>query len=173
LAYNLLQFLPQALQKWLLARWPEQFLPPTIILKRQKPGWRNEFDDEVRFYRQLEPLQGTVLPRFYGQVWSCQGVTMRRAIILSDVGDAALCEADFPSVDRNHLGELVKGAYGAIAEFGLTQTDPKMENTHLFGGRIVILDLEQFETIPSDEAEEEAQNVADFIMTKWERRQLF
>ncbi len=57
--------------------------------------------------------------------------------------------ANFPNIDRNHLNELIKEAYGAIAEFGLTQTDPNVENAHIFGGRIVMLDFEKFETIPT------------------------
>lgn len=61
-----LRFLPAPLRDMLRSRWPEWFLPPNIVLKRQKIGWDEEFDNETAIYRRLAPLQGTVVPVCYG-----------------------------------------------------------------------------------------------------------
>ncbi|APA15269.1 predicted protein [Sclerotinia sclerotiorum 1980 UF-70] len=46
---------------------PEWFLPPTVILKKCKPDWDDEFEVEKRIYRRLQPLQGRFIPYFYGE----------------------------------------------------------------------------------------------------------
>ncbi|PNY27840.1 Uncharacterized protein TCAP_02243 [Tolypocladium capitatum] len=174
LAYCLLQHLPRTFQLWLIANWPEWFLPPTVILKRQKPGWREEFDREVNAYHQLESLQGDVIPQLYGQTLCCQGKATRRAMVLSDVGDMAFCEADFPPIDVHLLTNMLEDAYRAIAKFGLFQVDCKLDNCHLFDGKIVILDLEQLGPLPHDATTEQTvRSVTDYLVDWWEKRQSF
>ncbi|KAK0610024.1 hypothetical protein B0T17DRAFT_469867, partial [Bombardia bombarda] len=138
-----IQILPRDLQLWLIERWPERFLPPTVILKRQKPRWRDEFDREVNAYRQLRPLQGDVIPYFYGQVLCRQGeASSRRAMILSDVGDVSLYGASCPRIDVHILTKLLEDAFLAIGKFGLCQVDTRLDNCHLFRDKIVVVDLE-------------------------------
>lgn len=51
----------------------ERFLPPTVILKRQKPGWREEFDAEIEADETLRLAQGDVVPVCYGVALCSQG----------------------------------------------------------------------------------------------------
>ncbi|KAK3905070.1 hypothetical protein C8A05DRAFT_31116 [Staphylotrichum tortipilum] len=60
----------------------------TIILKKLKPKWDDEFDNEKLMYARLRPLQGSVIPVFFGEA-SLDGC---RALILSDVGRVTLCD---------------------------------------------------------------------------------
>ncbi|KAJ5737072.1 uncharacterized protein N7483_002197 [Penicillium malachiteum] len=46
-------------------------IPPhvnTVIIKRQKDGWEKCFRNEQAAYEKLSELQGSVIPKLYGQV---------------------------------------------------------------------------------------------------------
>jgi hypothetical protein len=43
------------------------FLPLTVILKKTKPGCEKQFSREKEAYKLLQQIQGTVIPKFYGE----------------------------------------------------------------------------------------------------------
>lgn len=167
-ACRLLQYLPHILQVWLTSKWPGLFLPPTVILKRQKPGWRREFDREIGVYKLLQPLQGSVIPRLYGEVMCYQGEAQRRAILLSGVGDTTLSKS--LTMDESLLADMVRNAHRSIAEFGLFQYESfNLDHCHLFHNNIIIVDLESVD-ITYDTPEETAQSITNHLMRHWREK---
>ncbi len=83
--FPLLLLLPTMFRNRIKRIWPGYFLPAQVVLKKLKPGWDEEFDNEKHMYVKLEPLQGHIIPMFYGEA-QCEGT---RALVLSDVGGVA------------------------------------------------------------------------------------
>src|SRR3569833_1974637 len=52
--------LPRSWRDWLEARHPEFFLPPRVVMKREKISWKEEFDNERDIYKTSAPIQGRV-----------------------------------------------------------------------------------------------------------------
>ncbi|KAL6893391.1 hypothetical protein GGI43DRAFT_184024 [Trichoderma evansii] len=130
------KFTQHHLQKW----FPEWYLPRNIVLKTQKPNWENEFHAEIKFYRALESLQGTYIPQYLGTT-EFEGV---RSHILSDVG--GICMADIDEDDESiapAVEKLFRHTISTVAALGHYQNDMRLDNFHLVGDRIVIVDLEQ------------------------------
>ncbi len=78
---KLISLLPLAIQHFARTTWPVYFLPDVVVVKKLKAGWDDEFQNEQNMYKKLAPLQGRVIPIFYG-VAQCEGT---RALILSEV----------------------------------------------------------------------------------------
>lgn len=172
-----LRILPRAFQAWIKALWPEWFLPSTVILKRQKPGWRREFDAETRAYETLRAAQGDVIPVCYGVALCSRGdwgggTKRRRTLVLSDVGGTALDSSDCPKLESDQLRKMLRDAYQAMAKFGVINDDHKMQNHHVVGDRIVVLDLELTDSPRSHHEMDKAVELAvDDIVYFWDRRQ--
>lgn len=171
-----LRILPRYFQSWIKTRWPEWFLPPTVIFKRQKPGRREEFDAEIEAYETLRAAQGEVIPICYGVVLCSQGdsdggVRKRRALILSDVGAVALDSRDCPKLESDHLRNMLRDAYWGMAKFGIINDDPKVSNHHVVDGRIVVLDLEQTDSPEPHKMDRAIENAVDDFTYFWDRRQ--
>ncbi|CAD6441430.1 7057c26d-10e9-4b37-b265-2e75a618539d [Sclerotinia trifoliorum] len=109
----------------LKAIYPDWFLPPTVILKKRKPDWDNEFETEKRMYRHLKPLQGTFIPQFY-----------REAIY--DRSPAL-------ETDDHILEAKLKEAFKALSKYGVSYGDPELHNIFELEDRVMIVDLEQAE----------------------------
>lgn len=80
-------------------RSPRPGLPRTVILKQQKDGWEEEFQNEIHVYDRLKELQGAVIPRFLGQ-GSFNGLP---ALILSEVVGTTLY--DFAHNNNPNINE--------------------------------------------------------------------
>lgn len=78
--------LPPPLSALVKSWFPEWFLPPRIVLKSQKRGWDEEFENEKAIYQTLSSIQGHIVPVCYGEA-SCPEteITTTRALVLSDV----------------------------------------------------------------------------------------
>ncbi|KAL7967221.1 hypothetical protein HDV63DRAFT_382794 [Trichoderma sp. SZMC 28014] len=130
------KFVQPRLQKWL----PEWYLPRNIVLKTQKENWVNEFHAEIKYYEALEPLQGTYIPKYLG-LGEFNGI---KSHVLSDVG--GICMADLDE-DNEAIAPAIKQLFrhtiSTVAAMGYYQNDMRLDNFHLVGGRIVIVDLEQ------------------------------
>jgi hypothetical protein len=46
------------LQTLIATNFPGFFLPDRVVLKKMKPGWLEEFDNEKTMYERLQSLQG-------------------------------------------------------------------------------------------------------------------
>lgn len=142
IALHLLAFLPQVAQKWVKSTFPEWFLPSTIICKKQKEGWAEEFENEKAMYAKLRDLQGVVVPKYYGQVTCADD---RPVLLFSGIGGDALCEPATAGISEGRLRELLTNAYDSMAFYNIAHTDAKLDNFILVGDRIMVVDLEMAE----------------------------
>jgi hypothetical protein len=131
------KFTQPYLQKW----FPEWYISSNIVLKTEKLGWEREFDAETACYRALKPLQGIYVPQYHGTT-KYKGV---RSHVLSDVGGFSMSYID----EDDHavvpvVEQLLRNSIVAVANLGYYQNDMKLDNFHLVGDRIIIVDLEQF-----------------------------
>lgn len=169
LFYSIFTVLPRYVQSWFIQVRPRWCLPPTIILKRCKPGWGDEFNRELDNYSRMRSLQGEIIPWCYGEVKCCQGRSRpRKAILLSDVGDKTLSHSNLTEQDvRDGLTHI----YRSLAEFDLIQEDSKVHNFHLFRRKIVAIDLEQ--VMPIDRTistfEEQVEAYVNDLVGRWNR----
>lgn len=152
-------WLPSIAQKWIQGFLPGPFLPPTVIVKKLKPTWDEEFDHEKRIYRKLEPLQGHVIPVFYGE-GSCDGT---RAFVLSDVGSISLYAEQVAGLSQSTIKEMLKPALKAILALGVEPADQNPRNYHLLGDTVFVLDFEDTAEVDQTQVEEQADAVADGI----------
>ncbi|GAB1320337.1 hypothetical protein MFIFM68171_10547 [Madurella fahalii] len=140
--------LPRAAQSWVKIRWPEWFLPRTVILKKRKEGWDEEFENEKRMYAGLRELQGTVIPICYGLV-VC-GKQPVPALVPSDIGGYELCQPQAGAIPEDQLAKLLRDAFEALARCGVGHGDLKLDNLHLTrnnGLRAMVVDLESVEDV--------------------------
>ncbi|KAH7228441.1 uncharacterized protein BKA55DRAFT_583661 [Fusarium redolens] len=139
---SLFGVLSGAIGPWLQNKFPEWFLPERIVLKSQKPNWEEEFDKELEAYHKLQPLQGTVIPRFYGMIQ----FNDIRALILSDIGGDCLATPEGAVLDKQDLRPLLDQAFTSLADLGAYHDDIKLDNFHLVTDngkdKIMVLDLE-------------------------------
>lgn len=127
------------IQSWAKLYFPEWFLPPTVIVKKIKPDCDDEFDKEKNMYKRLEAFQGVVIPMCYGET-RCDGVP---ALLLSDIGGFPLYDARAASIQEDDLLRMFHDAFAALAGLGILHDDTKLDNYHLVGDKIMIVDLEQ------------------------------
>ncbi|KAK1749601.1 hypothetical protein QBC47DRAFT_395615 [Echria macrotheca] len=143
LVHCLVRIFPASWRERLEAWSPEWFLPNQIIMKREKPGWQDEFDNELDIYGTLAPLGGRVVPKLYGQAEypGTDGVR-RRALIMSDIGGIPLGEAEVGSLSLDRVEEMMKDAFQALADAGVGHGDPKLDNMHVVGDKIMLIDFD-------------------------------
>ena len=140
---TIIGLLPDFAQSWLQAAFPEWFLPDRVVLKIQKPGEEKEimeeyFHTEVTAYSQLKPLQGVVIPRFYG----CLRYHGTRALLVEQLGGISLSSPEGATMELEDLSNLLQACYRALHAFGVHQDDSNLSNFRLVDGRIMMLDLE-------------------------------
>ena len=136
-------FLPSFLRTRLTAWFPGAFLPDTVVLKGIKPDWDDEFANEVRMYDRLRPIQGTVVPVFYG-VAAGRGEDGKeeRALVISDVGGRQLGGVSYAEHSLDELRGMVKLALEAIYRLGVLPTDANLSNCLVVGDRVMVVDYE-------------------------------
>lgn len=127
----------------------EPELPRNVIIKQRKEEWEDEFDNEEKIYQQLQDLQGTRIPRFFGRILF-RGVP---SLVLSQVEGSTL---DFIArngsyiIEAKALESQLKEAFSDLSKKNAVYWDPKLDNFIVRDdGRIFIIDLEQV-TIPNE-----------------------
>ncbi|KAK4156995.1 lipopolysaccharide core heptose(II) kinase RfaY [Chaetomidium leptoderma] len=135
---------PAFIQSWARRIFPEWFLPDHIVLKSQKQGVdeleeKGLFDTEVKAYSRLKPLQGVVIPKFYGLCYHGGA----RALILEHLPGVSLLSPEGSTLTLEELSALLQPAYRALQAFGVQHDDPHMGNFQLVDGRMMVLDLER------------------------------
>ncbi|KAK4156608.1 lipopolysaccharide core heptose(II) kinase RfaY [Chaetomidium leptoderma] len=138
-----IRLLPTFVQSRAQTVFPEWFLPDHVILKTQKPGEEKEimeeyFDIEIKAYTRLKPLQGVVIPRFYG----CVRYNGTRAMILEHLGGISLASPEGAMLRLEELSTLLQPCFRALHAFDVHQDDSNLSNFQLVDGRIMVLDLE-------------------------------
>lgn len=111
-----------------------------------KTDWEEEFDTEIKMYKRLKPIQGLVVPVFYGETT----VDASRAIVMSDVGGKQLLAISYSEYSREELQDMLLTALRAIYGLGISPYDANLLNCHVVDGRVVIVDHEQDEDIDED-----------------------
>lgn len=144
--HGVVGFFPQLVRSFVERVFPEWFLPTNIVLKTQRQGKEEEehgdadelMDTEIQAYKQLKPVQGVVVPVYYGEV-RYNGF---RSIIVQDVGGASLREPAGMLLEFEELARLLEDCYVAIASFGVRLEDTQLGNFILVDGRVMAIDLE-------------------------------
>ncbi|ROT34610.1 hypothetical protein SODALDRAFT_329722 [Sodiomyces alkalinus F11] len=146
---------------WAKTHWPEWFLPPTVILKRMK-GYddpdnlpdpedmrtpEEKFEYEKQAYLRLRPVQGTAVPRIYGEA-EYSGF---RALVLSDVGGVTLhhlpCDTEV-----DDLKGKIEAAFRGLAACGVKHGDPETHNVILVDDfrHAIVVDFEYAEFVDTE-----------------------
>ena len=142
------RFLPSRVQGWIRAIFPEWFLPGYVVMKMRKAGKYEEvldeeildedFDTELKAYRLMKPIQGLVIPRFFG----CVRYNGRRAMILEHLRGISMSSPEGATLTLNELAALLLPCYRAMHQFRVQYDDPNLSNFVLVDGRMMVLDLE-------------------------------
>jgi hypothetical protein len=108
--HRIISYLPLLVLKLITPVFPRWALPRTFILKKQKPDWDDEFENEKHMYARLSAIQGSKIPVCFGET-SLDG---RRALVLSDVGRVTLCDKPSLQRDRDEMGKMIDDAFWAL-----------------------------------------------------------
>ncbi|KAK4671739.1 hypothetical protein QC764_511665 [Podospora pseudoanserina] len=124
---------------WARARWPEWFLPATVILKKRKAGWEAEFETEKQAYDVLKLIQGTIVPYFYGEAV----YDGSPALVLSLIEGETLTHL-WRYLPEQVLQKRFEEALGALTSYGVHYTDAKLDNFMMRNDRrLMVFDFEQ------------------------------
>lgn len=96
------------------------------------------FDTEISAYSRLTPLQGVVIPRFYG----CLRFHGTRAMMFQYLGGISLSSSEGATLRLEELSSLLQTCYRALHAFGVHQDDANLSNFQLLDGKLMVLDLE-------------------------------
>ncbi|KAM0439585.1 hypothetical protein ACHAPT_000677 [Fusarium lateritium] len=148
-------FVPSLVRSYVKTIFPEWFLPENIVLKTERVGKEEEhgdpdelMDTEIRAYKQLKPVQGVVVPVYYGEV-QYNGA---RSIIIQDVGGASFTEPAGMLLEFDEFARLLEECYVALISFGVNLEDAQLGNFILVDGRAMAVDLEMvsFDRTPDE-----------------------
>ncbi len=146
---KIVSLLPLAIQAFARTVWPAFFLPDVVVVKKLKPDWDDEFKTEKYMYKKLEPLQGHMIPIYYGE-GQCEGT---RALILSEVRGINAIEQENPCLHHREFARRLTVACGEMARYGLVSDDPCLWNLILVEDRIVFVDLEMWYEVEPEEVD--------------------
>ncbi|EGX97231.1 Protein kinase-like domain [Cordyceps militaris CM01] len=135
--------LPPRVQGWIRALFPEWFLPDCVVMKMRKSGECEEildehFDAELKAYRLMRPIQGLIIPQFFGSV-RYKG---QRAMILEHVQGILMSSPEGATLRLSELAALLLPCYRALHPFRVQYDDINLSNFVLVDGRMRVLDLE-------------------------------
>lgn len=138
---------PLCIQAFVRSIWPTGFLPSVVVVKKRKPGWDEEFDNEKLMYNRLRALQGRRIPFFYGEA-RCEGT---RALVLSEMAGIVACEQKPPYLERGEFRRRIEAAVQELSMFGVSVDDKKLHNVLLADDGVVLVDMESiWEPEPGD-----------------------
>jgi hypothetical protein len=145
------RLLPSRVQGWIRALFPEWFLPGYVVMKMRKAGKYDEvsdegildedFDTEIKAYRLMKPIQGLVIPQFFGRA----RYNGRRAMILEHLQGISMVSPEGATLTPNELAALLLPCFRAMHPFRVLYGDSNLQNFVLVDGRMMVLDLEHVE----------------------------
>ncbi|KAI8721341.1 hypothetical protein NCS52_00581400 [Fusarium sp. LHS14.1] len=162
---TLFRRLPLVVQSLTKSIIPGYFLPSKVVIKKLKPGWNDEFNNEKSMYERLLCLQGTLIPKYFGETT----VHNTRALILSEVDGVEACNQKFPCLEAPEFRHRVEEAFAELAQFGLAYGDLKLDNFLLVGDRVIIVDLESVWEDTPDEIEYANETHVEHLISMYER----
>lgn len=154
------------MRDWFETRFPEWNLPSRLVLKKYKEGWDEEFDQEKATYESVKPLQGIVLPHYYGEL-RYEGT---RALLLSDIGGDNLTTPQASVFQEAELFRMLRAAFLALMSFNIVQGDLKLDNFHVVGDKIMAVDLEQVYK-PGEDIARQSDHEAEFLLMSYRENQ--
>lgn len=102
-------------------------------------------------YGLLAPLAGRVVPKLHGQTeYPGTEKVRRRALIMSDIGGVALGEPEVCSLPLDRVEEMLNKAFRSIVHAGVVHCDSKLDDIHLVGDRIMLIDFDSSMRVPED-----------------------
>ncbi|KAK4654800.1 hypothetical protein QC762_0069350 [Podospora pseudocomata] len=151
-------WMPQLVRSWLQRLLPEWFLPTTVILKERNPTKADSYENEIDTYLHLRSLQGTYIPRLFGEVTVSDPHAQRYqiskrptpAILLENVEGVSLYNLPTEELGNPRLLEELKDMYNLLTEKGVVHGDPKLHNFLRVDKKIVAIDFELSHPLPSD-----------------------
>lgn len=175
----LAHWMPQPVLSWLVRLLPEWFLPPTVILKErngEKPA--ESYENELDTYHHLRSLQGTYIPRLYGEaaVYTCALTRRRRptpALLLEDIQGTSLRDLAAGALS-DELVDKVRHTYNKLTEQGVVHGDPRLHNFLYAPSRdgVVAVDFEFADlVVPGSDVtnEHEFGDLEEEILRRWGR----
>lgn len=117
--------------------------------KEAQENWDEEFEREKATYALLRPLQGMVIPQFFGEI----RYDNTKALLLLDIEGTCLAAPEGGLLELEDLRRLLNEAFATLAPFRILQDDVKLDNFHLVdNNKIMFVDLERVSEEPlSDE----------------------
>jgi RIO-like serine/threonine protein kinase len=127
------------------------FFPDKLVLKQRgyQPEDGHGYEREKAAYFKLRHLQGSLIPRYYGEV-SCGYMP---AIIMSEEAGKELLEFSMTKVETKQVLNAVKAAYEALAEAGVIHGDPELHNFLWDGKRLIVIDFNGAEFYTGEKGE--------------------
>ncbi|KAL2143200.1 hypothetical protein VTI28DRAFT_278 [Corynascus sepedonium] len=171
---------PQLVRSWLQRLLPEWFLPTSVILKERNPEKADNYENEIDTYLHLRSLQGTHIPRLFGEVAVSYPHAQRRyqmskrptpAILLENVEGVPLHHLPTEDLGNPRLLEELQGMYNLLTEEGVVHGDPRLHNFLRVDKRIVAIDFEFSYPLPSDITNEDGLETLKIEIEKRERQE--
>ena len=82
------------------------------------------FDVELKAYDRLKPLQGVVIPTYYGQLY----YNGTRALIVEYLEGLSLSSPEGATLRLEELSTLLQPCYRVLHAFGVHYDDPNLSN---------------------------------------------
>lgn len=125
-------------------------MPSTVILKERNPQKADDYENEIDTYRHLQSLQGTLIPRMFGEVVSYPHVQTRYrmskrpipAILLEYVEGVPLHSLPPEELKDPRLFEQLRDMYSLLTENGVVHGDPHLHNFLRVEQRVMAIDFE-------------------------------
>ncbi|KAK4643733.1 hypothetical protein QC761_0070950 [Podospora bellae-mahoneyi] len=143
-------WMPQLVRSWLQRLLPEWFLPTSVILKERNPTKADSYENEIATYLHLRSLQGTHIPRLFGEVAVSDPHAQRYqiskrpipAILLENIEGVSLHNLPIKELRNLPLVEELQNIYALLTKGGVVHGDPRLHNFLRVNKRIVAIDFE-------------------------------
>ncbi|KAK4107118.1 hypothetical protein N656DRAFT_742471 [Canariomyces notabilis] len=141
---------PQLVRSWLQRLLPEWFLPTSVILKERNPDRADSYENEIDTYRHLQSLQGTHIPRLFGEAAVYDHERTRSqiskrpipAILLEHVDGKPLHSLPTEELENPCLVKQLEEIYRLFTKNGVVHGDPRLRNFLRVGDKVFAIDFE-------------------------------
>ena len=105
---------------------PVNNLPSTVIVKQQKEGWSDEFENEASWYERLKDLQGDKIPIFFGQ-GDFNGI---RALVISEIVGTNLLDLarSINPIDEKKMKDDLEAVFQSLTTYEAIYWDARLDN---------------------------------------------